>query len=77
MEQVRELQPVQNQNISIIESVDVTASQGTMRKITQLQAAVQSTLKKDHDYGVIPGTNKPTLLKPGAEKNIDDVWNYK
>lgn len=25
-------------------------------------------LKVDHDYGVIPGTAKPTLLKPGAEK---------
>jgi len=25
-------------------------------------------LKADHDYGVIPGTGKPTLLKPGAEK---------
>jgi hypothetical protein len=23
---------------------------------------------KDHDYGIIPGTDKPTLLKPGAEK---------
>lgn len=22
----------------------------------------------DHDYGLIPGTNKKTLLKPGAEK---------
>lgn len=25
-------------------------------------------LKKDLDYGVIPGVNKPTLFKPGAEK---------
>lgn len=33
-----------------------------------MQAVVQATLKKDHDYGIIPGTNKPTLLKPGAEK---------
>jgi hypothetical protein len=23
---------------------------------------------KDRDFGEIPGTNKPTLLKPGAEK---------
>jgi len=30
---------------------------------------IQKTLKEGHDYGVIPGTgNKPTLLKPGAEK---------
>lgn len=25
-------------------------------------------LKENQDYGVIPGTSKPTLLKPGAEK---------
>ena len=25
-------------------------------------------MKEDIDYGTIPGTNKPTLLKPGAEK---------
>jgi hypothetical protein len=23
---------------------------------------------RDQDFGEIPGTNKPTLLKPGAEK---------
>ncbi|MDD5517827.1 MAG: hypothetical protein PHV98_00565 [Candidatus Omnitrophica bacterium] len=25
-------------------------------------------MKKDKDFGIIPGTDKPTLLKPGAEK---------
>jgi hypothetical protein len=29
---------------------------------------VGAMLKSDIDFGVIPGTNKPTLLKPGAEK---------
>lgn len=29
---------------------------------------VASVLKKDLDYGVIPGTAKPSLYKPGAEK---------
>jgi len=29
---------------------------------------VSKILKKDQDFGEIPGTNKPTLLKPGAEK---------
>jgi hypothetical protein len=28
----------------------------------------KSILKSDLDYGIIPGTNKPTLLKAGAEK---------
>lgn len=54
--------------LSIIDQVDINGIQKTMQKITQLQAVVQGTLKKDHDYGVIPGTVKPTLLKPGAEK---------
>lgn len=31
-------------------------------------AFTQQLMVKDHDFGVIPGTNKPTLLKPGAEK---------
>ena len=29
---------------------------------------VSAQMKKDVDYGKIPGTSKPTLLKPGAEK---------
>jgi hypothetical protein len=31
-------------------------------------AFVQTQMVKDVDYGVIPGTKKPTLLKPGSEK---------
>ena len=31
-------------------------------------AFVAAQMKKGVDYGVIPGTKKPTLLKPGAEK---------
>lgn len=40
--------------------------------VSRYNAVVEFTkrvMKKDKDYGVIPGTgNKPTLLKPGAEK---------
>lgn len=54
--------------LSIIDQVDINGIQKTMQKITQLQAVVQSTLRNGIDYGIIPGTNKPTLLKPGAEK---------
>ncbi len=59
---------VQQNQLSIIESVNVHAVQNTLQKISQFQAVVQNTLKKDHDYGIIPGTPKPSLLKPGAEK---------
>ena len=36
-----------------------------VKKIQEVQKAV---MKEGEHYGVIPGTNKPTLLKPGAEK---------
>ncbi|KYD12411.1 exodeoxyribonuclease X C-terminal domain-containing protein [Saccharococcus caldoxylosilyticus] len=58
----------QTNSLSIIESVDIGAVQSTLAKINQFQVVVQNTLKANHDYGVIPGTSKPTLLKPGAEK---------
>jgi uncharacterized protein (DUF3820 family) len=65
---VRE-QSVQTVNsMSIIDSVDLESVKNTLSKINQFQLVIQNSLKKDHDYGVIPGTPKPTLLKPGAEK---------
>jgi hypothetical protein len=36
--------------------------------IQDFQTLIRSSLKIDHDFGTIPGTQKPTLLKPGAEK---------
>ena len=40
-----------------------------MRAIKEFQMIVHQNMVEGHDYGVIPGTgNKPTLLKPGAEK---------
>jgi hypothetical protein len=32
---------------------------------------VHTCMEKGTDFGVIPGTEKPTLLKPGAEKLVD------
>ena len=37
-------------------------------QIALIQELMSSVMKKDEHYGVIPGTQKPTLLKPGAEK---------
>ena len=39
-----------------------------LEAIRQFQAIVRNALTEGHDYGTIPGTPKPTLLKPGAEK---------
>jgi len=38
------------------------------QKLDLVQKFFQEIMVKDVDFGVIPGTNKPTLLKPGAEK---------
>ena len=54
--------------LSVIEGVDIREVTGTMAKINQFQQVVQKNLKKDFDFGIVPGTQKPSLLKPGAEK---------
>ncbi len=55
-------------NLLIIDSISIDQVQRTMQKITQFQQVVQKTLQQNHDYGIIPGTPKPTMFKPGAEK---------
>ena len=55
-------------SLSVIESVNVSGIGQTIDKIGKFQELVKSQLKNDHDFGIIPGTQKPTLLKPGAEK---------
>lgn len=53
----------------IIEGLKIDRVQDSMNKIQQFQKVVQGTLSPDHDYGsAFPGSNKPSLLKPGAEK---------
>ena len=54
--------------LSIIDTVEIDNIASTMNKIAQMQSVVQKTLKQGHDFGEVPGTNKPTLLKPGGEK---------
>lgn len=39
-----------------------------MTRLKELQQFVKEVMVEDEDYGVIPGTNKPSLYKPGAEK---------
>ena len=43
---------------------------------TEREKIIASVLKPTHDFGVIPGTNKPTLLKAGAEKIADSLNCY-
>lgn len=62
-------EPMNNMNaLTIIDTVKVSTIADSMQKIATFQAVIQQNLKNGHDYGVIPGTQKPTLFKPGAEK---------
>ena len=57
-------------SLSIIDQADMTTFKSTMQKINQWQRLVQTNLKEGKDYGTIPGTQKPTLYKAGAEKIV-------
>ena len=54
--------------MTVVEGLNINKLSTMMRTIEEFQKLVQSQLRQNHDYGVIPGTSKPTLLKPGAEK---------
>lgn len=44
------------------------SSANAIRQINLIQDVMRSVMKVDEHYGTIPGTNKPSLYKPGAEK---------
>lgn len=47
-----------------------TAIETAVARYNLLVEFTRRVMKKDHDFGIVPGTDKPTLLKPGAEKLI-------
>ena len=42
--------------------------QQVLDQVRRIQDVMKIAMKEDEHYGVIPGTKKPSLLKPGAEK---------
>lgn len=42
--------------------------QKVKQQVNLIQEVLQHVMKENEHYGKIPGTDKPTLLKPGAEK---------
>ena len=42
--------------------------QQVLQQVEKIQMIMKQAMKDGEHYGVIPGTDKPTLLKPGAEK---------
>ena len=53
---------------SIIDNINIDELKTNVQKLSDLHMLIQNILRKEYDYGIIPGTIKPTLLKPGAEK---------
>lgn len=49
--------------------------QGMKVELALVQSFFKEVMTPDIDYGVIPGTDKPTLLKPGAEK-LCELYGY-
>jgi len=68
--EIRELVPVGDLAPSFIITGD-----DIRHRIAELQDFVKQYMVEGEDYGVIPGTAKPTLLKPGAEK-LCDVYGF-
>lgn len=48
--------------------IPVMDSRTALQRLDEFQGFIKDYLKEGLDYGVIPGTEKPTLLQPGAEK---------
>jgi len=46
----------------------VSDVRGAKARLQELQSFVREVMQEGEDFGVIPGTTKPVLLKPGAEK---------
>lgn len=70
-----EMLPAKATRSTAVAAWEGAASRGLKAK-QERDAIIGQLLQEgiDKDYGIIPGTKKPTLLKPGAEK-INDALN--
>ena len=54
--------------VRVVDQVSLTELSSAIERISEFQKLIQERLRSGLDYGVIPGTARKTLLKPGAEK---------
>jgi len=66
--------PENNQPVSVMPDFAITITQAKER-ITLLQNFVKEMMIPNVDYGLIPGCQKPSLYKSGAEK-LCDVYGF-
>ncbi len=50
------------------QGLKVYSVQDVLKQVELVQELMKKVMKEGEHYGVIPGTKKPTLYKPGAEK---------
>lgn len=62
------LVPAQRQEITSSVFMPVMKIELALERRNAIVEFTKKIMVPDQDFGVIPGTNKPTLLKPGAEK---------
>jgi hypothetical protein len=55
--------------------VMITSPKEALRRYEELQAFVKEVMVKGLDYGIIPGTQRPTLLQPGAQK-LEEIYGF-
>lgn len=61
-----ELMPVSHQT-AVIDRGGSLATSEVISRAKQIREVMESVMKKDVHYGVIPGTQKPTMYQPGAD----------
>ena len=59
---------IRRQEVSAFNLPDAEELKHQIEAINRFQGLVHQFMVEGQDYGVIPGTSKPSLLKPGAEK---------
>jgi len=77
---IAETEVIQSESTAIVEVYDspqdMTRKLANMKQMLVLtQKFFQEVMDPNVDYGTIPGTQKPTLLKPGAEK-LSEFYGY-
>jgi hypothetical protein len=66
MSETAALQVIEQRAVVTREAIDAASEQ---RKL--ISEFIHRNMQEGHDFGIIPGTQKPTLYKPGAEKLVD------
>jgi hypothetical protein len=66
---IYEVEQYQGSQVAVINFEDYTmTTAGVIKQVGVIHDVLNAVMKVDEHYGTIPGTNKPSLYKPGAEK---------